>query len=105
LNDTNGGDNFVFTGYQYNWVVTYEPGAANPPANACSNVMGAAGNSAYIGLVYLPSASLSVPSSAGFRAKATGGVIASTITFNGLLPIIVGSSDYMPVAPAARLVG
>jgi hypothetical protein len=105
LNDTNGGDNFVFTGYQYNWVVTYEPGAANPPANACSNVMGAAGNSAYIGLVYLPSASLSVPSSAGFRAKATGGVIASTITFNGVIPMIVGSSAYMPVAPAARLVG
>jgi hypothetical protein len=105
LNDTNGGDNFVFTGYQYNWVVTYEPGAANPPANACSNVMGAAGNSAYIGLVYLPSASLSVPSSAGFRAKATGGVIASTITFNGVLPIIVGSAAYMPVPPAARLVG
>jgi hypothetical protein len=105
LNDTNGGDNFVFTGYQYNWVVTYEPGAANPPANACSNVMGAAGNSAYIGLVYLPSASLSVPSSAGFRAKATGGVIASTITFNGVLPMIVGSAAYMPVAPAARLVG
>jgi hypothetical protein len=105
LNDTNGGDNFVFSGYQYNWVVTYEPGAANPPENACSNVMGAAGNSAFIGLVYIPSASLSVPSSAGFRAKAIGGMIANTITFNGVLPMIVGSSAYMPVPPAARLVG
>jgi hypothetical protein len=67
--------------------------------------MGAAGNSAYIGLVYLPSASLSVPSSGGFRARATGGVIANTITFNGVVPMIVGSSAYMPVPPAARLVG
>ncbi|HEX9476343.1 MAG TPA: pilus assembly protein TadG-related protein [Candidatus Dormibacteraeota bacterium] len=105
LNDTNAGDNFVFSGYQYNWVVTYEPGAAHPPANACSNVMGAAGNSAYIGLVYLPSASLSVPSSAGFSTKATGGMIANTITFNSVPPMIVGSSAYMPVPPAARLVG
>jgi hypothetical protein len=32
-------------------------------------------------------------------------VIASTITFNGVLPMIVGSAAYMPVAPAARLVG
>jgi hypothetical protein len=67
--------------------------------------MGAAGNSAFIGLVYIPSASLSVPSSAGFRAKAIGGMIANTITFNGVLPMIVGSSAYMPVPPAARLVG
>jgi hypothetical protein len=67
--------------------------------------MGAAGNSAYIGLVYLPSASLSVPSGAGFRAKATGGVIANTITFNGVIPMIAGSSAYIPVPPAARLVG
>jgi hypothetical protein len=106
LNNTNAGDNFVFSGYQYDWIVTYEPGAANPPANMCTNVMGAAGNTAFIGLVYLPSAILSVPSNAGFRGRATGGVMADKINFTSLLPTIVGNTvAYGPVPPAAKLTG
>jgi len=104
LNDTNNGDNYVFSGYQYNWMVIYEPGAANPPANTCSNVMGAAIDSAYIGLVYVPSAALSVPTKSAFRTKATGGVISNTLRFSGQLPTIIGSPNYAPVPPAAKLV-
>jgi hypothetical protein len=105
LVDTNNGDNFVFSGYQYNWLVIYEPGLARPPANTCANLMDAASNSAYIGLVYLPAASLDIPTRVGFRAEATGGIIASTITFSGTLPLIVSSPGYSPVPPAARLTG
>ena len=104
LTDPNGGDNYVFSGYQYNWMAIYEPGYSNPPANTCSNVMGASTASAYIGLVYVPAASMSIPTSSGFRVEATGGVIADTLTFSGQLPTIVGNSSYMPVPPAARLV-
>jgi Flp pilus assembly protein TadG len=105
LSDPNGGDNYVFSGYQYNWMAIYEPGASNPPANTCSNVMGASTSSAYIGLVYTPAAAMNIPTSSGFRNEATGGVIANTITFSGQLPTITGSLIYMPVPPAARLTG
>jgi hypothetical protein len=106
LVDTNNGDNFVFSGYQYNWIAIYEPGFQRPPANACpNNLMDAASNSAYVGLVYLPAASLDVPTRVGFRTEATGGIIANTITFSGPLPLIVSSPAYSPVPPAARLTG
>jgi hypothetical protein len=105
LTDPNGGDNYVFSGFQFNWMAIYEPGASNPPANTCSNVMGASTSSAYIGLVYAPAAAMSIPTSSGFRNEATGGVIANTITFSGQLPTITGSLGYMPVPPAARLTG
>jgi hypothetical protein len=105
LSDPNGGDNYVFSGYQFNWMAIYEPGNGAPEtANTCNNVMGASTASAYIGLVYLPAASLNIPTSSGFRTDATGGVIADTITFTGVLPKITGNANYMPVPPAARLV-
>ena len=105
LSDPNGGDNYVFSGYQFNWMAVYEPGLFAPEtANTCANVMGASTASAYIGLVYLPAASLNIPTSSGFRTDATGGVIADTITFTGVLPTMTGNSSFMPIPPAARLV-
>jgi Flp pilus assembly protein TadG len=105
LTDPNGGDNYVFSGYQFNWMAIYEPGVgAVEPENTCSNVMGASTASAYIGLVYMPAAALNIPTSSGFRTEATGGVIADMITFTGVLPTMTGNSDFMPVQPAARLV-
>jgi hypothetical protein len=105
LTDPNGGDNYVFSGYQFNWMAIYEPGVgAVEPENTCSNVMGASTASAYIGLVYMPAAALNIPTSSGFRTDATGGVIADTITFTGQLPTMTGNASFMPVQPAARLV-
>jgi hypothetical protein len=105
LNNTSSGDTFVFSGYQYNWVVVYEPGTLNPPANTCSNFIGALENSAFIGLVYVPSASLSVSGGSGFNSRGMGGLIADTISFSGSLPSIVYGSSYAPGPPATRLVG
>jgi Flp pilus assembly protein TadG len=105
LNDTSNGDNYVFSGYQYNWLLVYEPGVANPPANNCSNTMGAATDSAFIGLIYTPAASITVQKASAFRTDETGGVIAYTITFTGQLPTIIGNSGYSPVPPAAKLTG
>jgi hypothetical protein len=103
LNATTGADNFVFTGYQYDWIMVYEPGAANPPANVCSNVLGAAADSAWVGLIYVPSAALDVTKAATFRTESTGGLMADTITFTGQLPTIIYSASYAPQPPAARL--
>jgi Flp pilus assembly protein TadG len=106
FNNTINGDSYVFSGYQYNWIVIYEPGSAYPPANTCSNnVLGARSESAFIGLVYMPSAVLNVQKSAAFKTDATGGLIAKTISFTGAMPTILFSANYAPVPPAARLTG
>ena len=104
VNDTSSGDVYIFSGYQYNWMVLYEPGLANPPANTCSNTLGAATDSAFIGLIYTPSASISVQKASAFRTDEGGGVIADTLTFGGQLPTIIGDTvDYGPVPQASRL--
>jgi len=105
FNNSSVGDTYVFSGYQYNWVVLYEPGAGRPPANTCSNFMGAASDSAFIGLIYTPSASITVFKASTFRTDETGGVIANTISFTSNLPSVIGNSAYSPVPPAARLTG
>lgn len=106
LNDSSAGDNYFFSGYHYNWMALYEPGAANPPANTCSNTLGAATDSAFIGLIYTPSAAITVQKASAFRTDEDGGLIADTITFTGQLPTIIGDpGDYGPVPPAARLIG
>ncbi|HXN92713.1 MAG TPA: pilus assembly protein TadG-related protein [Candidatus Sulfotelmatobacter sp.] len=104
LNASTAGDNFLFSGYQYNWLMVYEPGKALPPANSCSNMLGAEADSAWVGLIYTPAASLAISKAATFRTEATGGLMADTITFGGQLPTIIYSASYAPQPPAARLV-
>lgn len=105
LNDTSNGDNVVFSGYQYNWMAVYEPGYANPPANTCSNFLGAATDSAFIGLVYTPAAAITVRKASTFRTDESGGVIANTLTFSGQLPTIIGDPvNFGPIFQASRLV-
>ena len=103
LSATTSADNFLFSGYQYNWIMVYEPGAADPPANQCANLMGAQADSAWVGLIYMPSADLTVQKAATFRTEATGGLMAGTITFSGQMPTIIGSASFQPAPPAARL--
>ena len=106
VNDTSNGDIRIFSGYQYNWMALYEPGAGNPPANTCSNFLGAAIDSAFIGLVYAPAAAITVNKASAFRTDDGGGVIAYTLTFSSQLPTIIGDpADYGPVPPGARLTG
>jgi Flp pilus assembly protein TadG len=95
----NGSDTYLFSGYQYNWVSVYEPAA-----NTCTtNVLGAHGNSAYIGLVYAPGAAFSVTSPFIAEAAGVGGLMADLLTFSGTLPKIAYSSIYAPVPPASRI--
>jgi Flp pilus assembly protein TadG len=104
INDSSNGDNYFFSGYQYNWIAVYEPGNAYPPANTCSNMLGAASDSAFIGLIYTPAASISVQKASTFRTDESGGVMAYTLTFSGQLPTIIGdTADYGPAPQASRL--
>jgi len=105
LNAGVAGDNYFFSGYQYNWMVVYEPGLSNPPANTCANTLGAATDSAFIGLVYAPAASVSIQKASTFRTDESGGLIANTLSFSGQLPTVIGDpGDYGPVPPASRII-
>ena len=67
-------------------------------------MMGAATDSAFIGLVYAPAASISISKASTFRTDESGGVIADTLTFGGQLPTIIGdTAEYGPVPQASRL--
>lgn len=104
LNNTTSGDNMLFSGYQYDWLVIYEPGAGNPPANTCGNFLGAATDSALIGVVYTPAADITIQKASTFRTDEVGGLIADTFTFTGQVPTIIGDpADYGAVPPAARI--
>ena len=104
LNATTSADNFLFSGYQYDWLMVYEPGQAYPPANTCTtNLMGAQADSAWVGLIYMPAAILTVQKAASFRTEATGGLLADMIIFSGQLPTIIGSANFQPAPPATRL--
>jgi hypothetical protein len=103
LNATASADNFLFSGYQYDWLMVYEPGQSYPPANTCSNLLAAQVDSAWVGLIYTPSAALTVQKAASFRTEATGGLVADTITFAGQMPTIIGNASYQPAPPASRL--
>ena len=100
LTTTNGGDAYVFSGYQYNWISVYEPSS-----NVCTNTLGASSNSAYVGLVYTPSAVINITSPYAFESSGVGGVMADTVSFRGTLPTITFSAAYAPVPPASKLTG
>ena len=104
VNVTNGGDAFIFSGYQYDWLSVYGPGLGNPPANTCSSTFGAAGNSAYIGLIYMPAGTVTIPSEYTFEAG-SGGLIADFVIFSGSMPTISMNLGFAPVPPAAKLTG
>jgi Putative Flp pilus-assembly TadE/G-like len=99
LSSLNTSDSYLFSGYQYNWIALYEPAS-----NTCSNSYGAVSNSAFVGLVYTPGASMSITSSNTFEVAATAGVMANTLTFSGSLPSITYGAAYAPVPFASRLV-
>ena len=92
------GDNYVFSGYQYNWVSVYEPAA-----NSCTNSLGASSNSAYIGLFYSPGATVNVTSPYVWEVAATAGVMAGAVNFSGTLPTITYGAGYAPVPVASRI--
>ncbi|HEY8739789.1 MAG TPA: hypothetical protein VIN56_04275 [Candidatus Dormibacteraeota bacterium] len=94
-----GGDAYLSSGYQYGWILNYEP-----PATTCANTWRGIVNTAAIGLSYTPGAAFNVVGSAGFSSF-TGGVIASTILIQSAPGLLINfNKDYAPT-PNARLTG
>ena len=86
-----GADSYVFSGYQYNRNLIFEPGPEQSSTpNTCSNTINGHGFTSLIGIVYAPAAGVQINGSNSYQATIAGGVIAwtATITGNGAVAII-----------------
>jgi hypothetical protein len=84
LNLQGGGDIYVFSGYQYQRVLLFEPGPEQaPPANTCPNNVAGHGLTSLIGIFYLPAASVVITGNSAYFATIAGGVISWTATVQG----------------------
>lgn len=84
LNLQGGGDIYVYSGYQYQRVLLFEPGPEQtPPANTCPNNVAGNGLTSLIGIFYTPAASVTIVGSSSYLATIAGGVIAWTATVRG----------------------
>ena len=101
LNVTANGDAFLSSGYQYNWILYYEP-----PATSCSNTLQGKVNTAAIGMSYTPNAGFRIVGNNASQTAEFGGVMAGSILIQGgtALPLFF-DAGYSPRPPGARLTG
>jgi Flp pilus assembly protein TadG len=101
-----GGDVYLFTGYQYQRVLIYEPGPEqSPPPNTCLNNVAGHGLTSLIGIVYVPAASVTIIGNSSYLATIAGGVIAWTATVKGNGGVSISADPTLRSWPSAvRLV-
>jgi Flp pilus assembly protein TadG len=84
LNLQGGGDIYIFSGYQYQRILVFEPGPEQPPpANTCPNTVAGHGLTSLIGIFYAPAADVTITGNSQYLATIAGGVIAYTATVRG----------------------
>ena len=84
LNLQGGGDIYVFSGFQYQKILLFEPGPEQaPPANTCLNNVAGHGLTSLIGIFYVPAAGVTVTGGSNYLATIAGGVICWTIDVKG----------------------
>ena len=103
------GDAFLFSGYQYNWIVNHVPvpTVGSPCAN---NNWNGAFNSAAIGLSYAPGSAFTISGDSGSNDTTgafegpMGGILASTIHINYSSGLVIDfDPHYAPGPGGARL--
>jgi hypothetical protein len=79
------GDMYLFSGYQYQRVVLYEPGPeqSSQPNTCTGNKVNGAGFTSLIGIFYMPAASVTINGNSAYQATIAGGVIAWTASIIG----------------------
>lgn len=79
------GDIYLFSGYQYQRVVLYEPGPEqSSQPNVCStNNVNGNGFTSLIGIFYMPAAGVTINGNSAYQATIAGGVIAWTASVVG----------------------
>jgi len=100
LNVTANGDAFLSSGYQYNWILYYEP-----PTTTCQNNLQGKVNTAPIGMSYTPGAAFRIVGGAATETSEFGGIMADSILVQGgALPLFF-NANYSPHPPGTGLTG
>lgn len=102
LNLQGGGDIYVFSGYQYQRILLYEPGPEQtPPANTCLNNVAGHGITSLIGILYEPAASVTIIGGSSYLATIAGGVIAWQATVKGNGGVSITADPSLRTWPSA----
>jgi hypothetical protein len=101
FNVTAGGDAHLYSGYQFNWVLNYEP-----LSTTCANTWQGRFNSAPIGMSYTPGASFKVAGGNASQTRSFGGVVAASILVQSATGLaLIFNSGNAPRPPGTRLTG
>ena len=102
LNLQGGGDIFLYTGYQYQRILVYEPGPEQPaPPNTCNNNVAGHGITSLIGIFYMPAANVTIIGSSSYLATIAGGVISWTATIKGNGGVSIMADPTLRTFPSA----
>ena len=107
-----GGDAYLFSGYQYDWLLNYVPSSTTSCTNTATraNVWDGEVNSAAIGMTYSPGVAFNIQGYAGFYGY-MGGIVAYSISINQVTstpptPLTLDfSKNYAPAPGGTRLTG
>src|SRR6266581_3242366 len=79
------GDIYVFSGFQYNRVMLFEPGPlqSSQPNTCTGNNVNGNGYTSLIGIFYMPAAGVTINGNSAYQATIAGGVIAWTASIIG----------------------
>jgi len=108
IDQEGGGATYVFSGYQYNWIVLFAPGNTVPPnpptPNSCSgNKLTGNSTTTFIGTIYFPTGSITINGSN--RAPVAGQVIVYNALIDGSAGVAINYNPAVaPAPPAARLI-
>ncbi len=96
-----GGDSYLFSGYQYQRVLLYEPGPEqSSQPNTCSNNVNGNGFTSLIGMFYVPAASVTINGNNTYQATIAGGVVAWTAAITGTGGVAITADPTLPTFPS-----
>jgi len=97
------GDIYLFSGYQLQRVVLFEPGPEQSGTpNACTtNLVNGNGFTSLIGIFYMPAAGVTINGNSAYRATIAGGVIAWTAAVIGTGNVAITADPTLRTWPPA----
>jgi hypothetical protein len=99
----NGGEDiYIFSGYQYQRTVLYEPGPeqSQQPNTCPNNKINGAGLTSLIGIIYMPAASVQINGNSAYQATIAGGVIAWTASMVGTGDVAIIADPTLRALPS-----
>ena len=103
-----GGDAYLFSGYQYNWILSYE----SPTSGCASNDWNGVVNSGMLGISYTPKAAFNITGNLASNndtwsmASPTGGILAGSVHIQHATNMTIAFDQrYAPARQGARLTG